>query len=276
MVVLAVGDRRRQRRFEHVIAGMLGVVAIGFVAGLFVRPPDAGAAVAGLVPTFADGGSVLLAAGMLGATIMPHAIYVHSSLARDRHGQPAAGPARRRLLAATKADVTIALLLAGAVNLGLVLLGAAVLAGHADETATLEGVHAFLGRELGPVTAVLFAVALLFSGLASTSVGCYAGSVVMAGLLRVRVSLVARRTVTAVPALLVLAVGIDPTRALIASQVVLSFGIPFALVPLVVLTSRRAVMGADVNGRAVVTVAVAATAAIVALNVALLWLTFAG
>jgi manganese transport protein len=276
MVVLAAGDRGGPRRFEHAVAGMLAVVAVGFVAGLFVRPPDAGAAVAGLVPAFAGGGSVLLAAGMLGATIMPHAIYVHSALARDRHGRSEPGPARRRLLAATKADVTVALLLAGAVNLGLVLLGAVALTGHAEDTATLEGVHASLGRELGPVTALLFAVALLFSGLASTSVGCYAGSVVMAGLLRVRVSLLSRRTVTAVPALLVLAVGLDPTRALIASQVVLSFGIPFALVPLVVLTSQRAVMGEDANGRVVVSVAVAATTAIVVLNVALLRLTLGG
>jgi manganese transport protein len=275
MVVLVVADGG-QRRFEHVIAGMLAVVAIGFVAGLFVLPPDPAAAVEGLLPGFDGGGSVLLAAGMLGATIMPHAIYVHSSLARDRHGRPAAGAARRRLLAATKADVTVALVLAGAVNLGLVLLGAAVLSGHAEEATTLEGVHAFLGHELGPVTALLFAVALLFSGLASTSVGCYAGSVVMAGLLRVRVPLLARRTVTAVPALVVLAVGLDPTRALIVSQVVLSFGIPFALVPLVVITSRRTVMGEDANGPGVVAVAAMATAAIVSLNVVLLWLTLTG
>ncbi len=124
--------------------------------------------------------------------------------------------------------------------------------------------------------AVLFAVALLFSGLASTSVGCYAGAVVMGGLLRVRVPLMVRRVVTAVPALVVLAIGVDPTWALILSQVVLSFGIPFALVPLVVLTSRRSVMGAQANGRVVVAVAVLVTAAIVALNVALLVLTATG
>jgi manganese transport protein len=218
---------------------------------------------------------VLLAAGMLGATVMPHAINLHSSLARDRHGRPASGPHLRRLLTATKADVSIALLLAGAVNLGLVLLGAAALAGD-PRTDTLDGVHAALGDQLGTTAAVLFAVALLFSGLASTSVGCYAGAVVMGGLLRVRVPLMVRRVVTAVPALAVLAVGVDPTWALILSQVVLSFGIPFALVPLVVLTSRRSVMGAQANGRVVVAVAVLVTAAIVALNVALLVLTATG
>jgi manganese transport protein len=274
-VVLAVADRRGQRGFEYVITAMLAVVAVGFLTGLVLRPPDPGATAAGLVPAFTDTGSVLLAAGMLGATVMPHAIYLHSSLARDRHGRPAAGPDLRRLLAATKADVSIALLLAGAVNLGLVLLGAAALAGD-PRTDTLDGVHAALGDRLGTTAAVLFAVALLFSGLASTSVGCYAGAVVMGGLLRVRVPLMVRRVVTAVPALVVLAVGIDPTWALILSQVVLSFGIPFALVPLVVLTSRRSVMGAEANGRAVVAVAVVVTAAIVALNVALLVLTATG
>ena len=136
--------------------------------------------------------------------------------------------------------------------------------------------HTALGRELGTATAVLFAVALLFSGLASTSVGCYAGSVVMAGLLRVRVPLLARRLVTAVPALVVLGSHVDPTRALVLSQVVLSFGIPFALIPLVVLTSRRAVMGDDANGPVVVGLAVVVAAAVVLLNLALIVVTAAG
>ena len=269
MVVLAAADRRGQRRFEQVITAMLAVVVVGFVAGLVLRPPDPGATLAGLVPAFGDSGSVLLAAGMLGATVMPHAIYLHSSLARDRHGRVGPAPERARLLFATKVDVTVALVLAGAANLALVLLGAPTLAGAAGAD-TLEGVHAGLGRELGAVAALLFAVALLFSGLASTSVGCYAGSVVMGGLLGVRMPLLVRRVVTAVPAVVVIAAGVDPTRALILSQVVLSFGIPFALIPLVVLTSRRSVMGAEVNGRVVLGLAVAATVSIVALNLVLL------
>jgi hypothetical protein len=136
-LVLAVADRRGQRGFEYVITAMLAVVAVGFLTGLVLRPPDPGATAAGLLPAFTDTGSVLLAAGMLGATVMPHAIYLHSSLARDRHGRPASGPHLRRLLTATKADVSIALLLAGAVNLGLVLLGAAALAGD-PRTDTLD------------------------------------------------------------------------------------------------------------------------------------------
>ncbi|NMH99327.1 Nramp family divalent metal transporter [Pseudonocardia acidicola] len=274
VVILTVRDGG-QRRFERVVAAMLAVVAIGFVAGLFVSPPDPAATFGGLVPGFGDAGGVLIAAGMLGATVMPHAIYVHSALARDRHGRPAPGPERARLLAVTKADVTVALLIAGAVNLGLLLLGAAAL--PADlRTASLEGVHTALGQNLGAGIALLFAVALLSSGLASTAVGCYSGSVVMAGLLKIRVPLLARRVVTAIPALIVLSAGADPTWALILSQVVLSFGIPFALIPLVVLTSRRSVMGDGVNGRFTVAVAGLVVAAIVALNLALIWLTVTG
>jgi manganese transport protein len=274
-LVLAVADRRGQRGFEYVITAMLAVVAVGFLTGLVLRPPDPGATAAGLVPAFTDTGSVLLAAGMLGATVMPHAIYLHSSLARDRHGRPAAGPDLRRLLTATKADVSIALLLAGAVNLGLVLLGAAALAGD-PRTDTLDGVHAALGDQLGTTAAVLFAVALLFSGLASTSVGCYAGAVVMGGLLRVRVPLLGRRLVTLVPAIVLLATGISPTWLLVISQVVLSFGIPFVMVPLVRVTRDAGLLGRHRNAVATQVAAWVVTGVIVTLNVTLLWLTFTG
>lgn len=275
MVVLKVSDRYGQKSFERVVASMLLVVGVGFVASLFVSPPDAGALVGGLVPRFDGAGSVLLAAGMLGATVMPHAIYVHSSLARDRHGSTRPGPGRRRLLSITKADVAVALGVAGAVNLGLLLVGAAVLPSDA-RTESLEGVHQALGDNVGLLFALGFAIALLFSGLASTAVGCYSGSVVMSGLLTIRIPLLTRRVVTAIPAVAVLAVGVDPTWALIVSQVVLSFGIPFALIPLVVLTSRRSVMGEDVNRRPTVVIGIAVCTAIVALNLVLLYLTIFG
>ena len=258
----------RTRRFEGLVIALLAVVAIGFVAGLFVAPPDPGGTLAGLVPAFAGGDSVLLAAAMLGATVMPHAVYAHSALARDRHGQ--AGP---RLLSATRIDVTFALLVAGAVNLSLLLLGATALGGD-SQTGTIEGVHAAVGAHLGAGVALLFAVGLLCSGLASTAVGSYAGGVVMGGLLHRTVPLVVRRLVTAVPALVVLAVGVDPTAALILSQVVLSFGIPFALIPLVVMTSSRAVLGAARNRPGTTVAAVVVCAAIVGLNLTLLGSTF--
>jgi manganese transport protein len=272
MALLGTRDRGGPRRFERLIIGMLGVVAVGFVAGLLVAPPDGGAVADGLLPAFAGGDSVLLAAAMLGATVMPHAVYAHSALARDRHGQ-AFGPRRARLLAATRVDVTIALLVAGAVNLGLLLLGATTLSGD-TRSDTIEGVHAAIGDHLGAGVALLFAIGLLCSGLASTAVGCYSGSVVMGGLLRRSVPLVTRRAITAIPALAVLAAGVEPTTALIVSQVVLSFGIPFALVPLVGLTSRRAVMGTARNHPATVLAAAAVCTAIVGLNAALLVLTF--
>ena len=275
MVILKVADRFGQKPFERVVTTMLLVVGIGFVASLFVAPPSAAGIVGGIVPGFEGTSSILLAAGMLGATVMPHAIYVHSSLSRDRHGSPAPGPERRRLLSATKADVAVALTVAGAVNLGLLLVGAALLSGD-ERTETLEGVHAAIGDKAGPRFALGFAIALLFSGLASTAVGCYSGSVVMAGLLKVKVPLPARRVVTAIPALVVLGMGIDPTWALIVSQVVLSFGIPFALIPLVILTSRRSIMGDDVNKRFTVVAGIVVCTAIVALNVVLLYLTVTG
>ncbi|GAA1749622.1 MULTISPECIES: Nramp family divalent metal transporter [Streptomonospora] len=272
--LLAMQNRYGQRPFERAITGLLGVIALGFMAGLVVEPPSASGALGGLAPRFAGTESVLLAAGMLGATVMPHAVYVHSALARDRHGRRR-GPLLQRLLDANKVDVGAAMLLAGAVNLAILLLAASALQGS-ETGESLEGAHAAVSANLGPAVGLLFAVGLLASGLSSTAVGCYAGAVVMDGLLRRRIPLFARRLITLLPALAVLALGLDPTRALVLSQVVLSFGIPFALVPLVVLTARRDVMGRHVNGRGVTAAAVAVAAAVVALNVALVYLTATG
>jgi manganese transport protein len=272
--LLLVQDRRGQRPFERVITGLLLVIAIGFVAGLFVSPPSGSALLTGLVPRFADSSSVLLAAGMLGATVMPHAVYLHSALARDRHGKQTGRPLDR-LLVATRYDVGIAMVFAGAVNLAMLLLAATALAGFADVD-TLPAVHAAIGTQLGPGIAVLFALGLLASGFASTSVGCYAGAVVMGGLLRKRIPLLARRLLTLAPALVLLAVGVNPTWTLVISQVVLSFGIPFALIPLVSLTARRAVMGTYVNRGATTVFAWLVAAAVIVLNVALIYLTVSG
>ncbi|WP_247598623.1 Nramp family divalent metal transporter [Rhodococcus sp. PAMC28705] len=272
MMLLLVQDRRGQRPFEFVILGLLAVIAIGFLASVFVEPPSFSQAAAGLVPRFDGVESVLLAAAMLGATIMPHAVYLHSGLARDRHGNPEPGPVRRRLLRITRVDVGLAMLLAGAVNMSMLLLAATTLGGR-DGVDSIEGAHAAVAETLGPVVALLFAVGLLASGLASTSVGAYAGAMIMDGLLRKRIPIVLRRVVTLVPALLILAAGIDPSRALVVSQVVLSFGIPFALIPLVRFTSDRVLMGQDVNHRITACAAWLIAAIIVVLNVALIYLT---
>ncbi len=237
LVLLAIQNRRGQRTFEAVISGLLLIIAIGFLTSLFVEPPSAGEVAAGLLPRFEGSESVLLAAAMLGATVMPHAVYLHSGLARDRHGHPDAGPQRRRLLKVTRLDVGLAMFVAGAVNLAMLLVAATNLQGR-DNTDSIEGAHAAVRDTLGPTVALLFAVGLLASGLASTSVGAYAGAMIMGGLLRRSYPLLLRRIVTLIPALAILAIGVDPSRALVLSQVVLSFGIPFALIPLVRLTGN--------------------------------------
>jgi manganese transport protein len=275
MVVLAVQSRRGPRTFERVIVALLLIITVGFVAGVFVAPPDAGGVAAGLLPRFTGTDSVLLAASILGATIMPHAIYAHSALARDRFPELRSRTATRRLLWATKWDVSIAMVIAGAVNLAILLLAASALQG-VPGTDTLNGAYLALQTTLGPVIATIFAVGLLASGLASTSVGAYAGAEIMHGLLRLRVPLLARRVVTLIPALVILGAGFDPTRALVLSQVVLSFGIPFALIPLVWVTAQRGALGTFAN-RWFTTLAGAVCAVLlVALNLLLLALVFAG
>ncbi|WP_217179516.1 Nramp family divalent metal transporter [Streptomyces sp. AC495_CC817] len=285
MLVLAVHSRRGPRHFEFVIIGLMAIITVGFVAGVFIAPPDPAAVAGGLLPRFDGTGSVLLAASILGATIMPHAIYAHSSLARDRFGSASHGtPAEqertetsriRRLLTATRWDVTIAMIIAGSVNLGILLLAAANLAG-VEGTDSLEGAHAALEAGLGPVVATFFAVGLLASGLASTSVGAYAGAEIMHGLLHVRIPLLARRLVTLIPALVILGVGVDPTLALVLSQVVLSFGIPFALIPLVALTAQRRTLGVWTNRTWTTVAGIVASVLLVLLNGALLVLVLTG
>ena len=275
LLLLAIQNRRGQRMFERVISGLLLVIAIGFLTSLFVEPPAVGEVAAGLLPRFEGAESVLLATAMLGATVMPHAVYLHSGLARDRHGHPEPGRRRRWLLRVTRLDVGLAMLLAGTVNLSMVLVAATNLQGR-DDTDSIEGAHAAVRDALGPTVALLFAVGLLASGLASTSVGAYAGAMIMQGLLRRSYPLLLRRLVTLIPALAILALGVDPTRALVLSQVVLSFGIPFALIPLVHLTSKRNLMGDDTNHRVTTALGWAVAALISLLNVMLIYLTVTG
>jgi manganese transport protein len=269
-LVLTVQSNAGQRPFERVITLLLLIIAVGFVAGLALRPPAPPEMLNGLLPRFSGGESLLLTAGMLGATVMPHAIYLHSALARDRHGHRSGGTLRR-LIVATRYEVGAAMTFAGAVNLVMLLLATTALAGAPVDT--LDGVHGAIQHSLGGVIALLFALGLLASGLASTAVGCYAGSVVMDGLLRIRIPLLARRVLTLIPAVATLAAGADPTWLLVLSQVVLSFGIPFALVPLVIETSRPSVMSEHANRRATTVCASAVAAAISALNAVLIYLT---
>jgi manganese transport protein len=260
---------RGDRRFIGAIAGLFAVILLGFLVMLLRVPVDPGAALSGLIPRFEGAGSLVLATGILGATVMPHAIYLHSALVPARPG--ASVRERRSALGAQRTDVLAAMGLAGLVNASMLIIAAAVFHGSGRPGVdTLVGVHAGIAAVLGGAAALVFALALLASGFASASVGTYAGQVILQGFQRRRIPLLARRALTLAPALVILAAGAEPTQALVLSQVVLSFGIPFALVPLVLLTRRRDVMADLVNRRSTTTWAVAVTLVIVVLNAVLL------
>jgi manganese transport protein len=266
---LLAAQSRGHRPFERVITGLLLVIGGGFGYTLVCSGVDAGGLASGMVPGFDGGDSLLLATGILGATVMPHVIYVHSALTPGRYGDTVTAArtssGRRRLLRAQRVDVLLAMGLAGLVNAAMLVIAAQLFTGDAAMS-SLESVHAGLGAQLGGGAAVAFALALLASGFAASSVGTHAGQVVMAGFLRRHVPVLARRLVTLAPALLVLGLGGDPTTALVWSQVVLSFGIPFALVPLLWLTSRRDLMGGWVNRRVTTLTGWLVAALIVGLN----------
>jgi manganese transport protein len=271
IALLGVQSRYGPKPFERVIALFIVVIAVGFTASLFFHPIDGLAVLGGLVPRLEGSGSLLLAAAILGATVMPHAIYAHSAFSRDRfpHASDADIP---RLLRATRIDVSIALAIAGAVNIALLIVGAAVLGDH-PESSTLTGAYSALDEIMGPAIAILFAVGLLASSLASTAVGAYAGAEIMSGLTRLAVAPLMRRVITVIPALIILALGVEPTLALIISQVVLSFGIPFALVPLILATGTRQLMGEHRAHSAVRALAGVATVLVIVINGGLIALT---
>jgi manganese transport protein len=269
-------QNRGYRRFELAIAGLLGVIILGFLYDTLRIGFDGGEAARGFIPGFAGTESVLLATGILGATVMPHVIYLHSALTQNRY-LPRDDEERRSLLRFQRIDVTIAMGLAGLVNMSMLIIASALF--HSNGLTGLDTIHeahAQFNALVGTGAALAFALALLASGLASSSVGTYAGQVVMQGFIARSIPLVLRRLVTMAPALIVLATGLDASRALVISQVVLSFGIPFALVPLVLLTRRRDVMGALVNRRLTTAVASVVAALIIALNGFLLFETLVG
>ncbi|OBK51227.1 divalent metal cation transporter [Mycobacterium sp. 1081908.1] len=275
MLLLAIRDRRGQLLFERVITGLLLVIAVGFAASFFVATPPPEAVLSGLLPRFHGSESVLLAAAILGATVMPHAVYLHSGLVLDRHGHPAPGRDRSWLLRVTRVDVVLAMAVAGMVNAAMLLVAAINLQGH-NESASIDGAYTAIHNTLGPTIAVLFAIGLLASGLASSSVGAYAGAMIMQGLLHLSVPMLVRRLATLCPAVAILALGWDPTRALVISQVVLSFGIPFAVLPLVRLTSNRDLMGTNANHPVTTVIGWAVAVMVSVLNVVLIYLTVAG
>jgi manganese transport protein len=264
------------RRFEIAITGILGIIFLGFIYETFNIGPSASGAASGLVPHLGGTESLYLAVGIIGATVMPHAIYLHSALTQDR--MPLRDDRERaRVLRFERTDVIIALGIAGLINMSMLAVAAQLFhgSGHTGIN-TIQGAHAGFGTLVGGGAALAFAIALLASGASSSSVGTYAGQVVMAGFVNVRISLYVRRIVTMLPALVVLALGVNPTDALVLSQVVLSFGIPLALIPLVILTSRGDVMGVHVNRRLTTVLAWACAVLITGLNGFLLYLQFFG
>jgi manganese transport protein len=238
---------RGLRRFELAISALLGIIFAGFLYEALRIGPSVHGSVGGLMPGLSGASSLYLAVGIIGATVMPHAIYLHSALTNGR--MPCRNDAeRRRVLRFERVDVIVALGLAGIVNIAMLAVAAKLFHTPAlSGLSTIQQAHAQIGNLVGGTAALAFAVALLASGTSSSSVGTYAGQVVMAGFINVRIPLLARRAITMIPALVVLAVGMNPTSALVLSQVVLSFGIPLALIPLVLLTCRRDVMGVHVN-----------------------------
>ncbi|MGK0540396.1 Nramp family divalent metal transporter [Propionimicrobium lymphophilum] len=274
LTLLIFQNEKRQRQFEAIVIALLAIITLGFVAGLFIKPPDPVGMIGGLVPRFQGTETVLIAASMLGATVMPHAIYLHSSLVNHRFSRRAKQDLPH-LLRASRHDVVYALIIAGAVNIALLLLAASALYGQTG-TDSIEGAHHAIESTLGPVIGVIFAIGLLASGLASTSVGSYAGSEIMDGLLHVRVPIFLRRIVTLIPALLILWLYPNPTWALVISQVALSFGIPLAIIPLAAYTRNKELMGTTADSNGTKWAMNVIVFLIVALNAALILLTFLG
>jgi manganese transport protein len=258
------------RPFEAAIATIVGVIGLCYVIEMLYARPDLRTAGEHLVPHFAGSESVLLAVGILGATVMPHVIYLHSALTQDRI-VPESHESARVLMRYTRIDVLGAMTIAMLINASMLIMAASTFyKSGLTNVASIEDAHKTLEPILGATASAVFAVALLGSGLSSSAVGTYAGQVVMQGFIRRQIPLWLRRSITMVPAFVVVALGVDPSRTLVISQVVLSFGIPFALVPLVWFTSRRDLMGPLVNNRFTTAGAWAIATLIVGLNLFLL------
>jgi len=269
-------EQRGHRKFELAIIGLLFIVLLGFLYDFLKIGPNLREAASGFIPTLHGTDSILLAVGIVGATVMPHVIYLHSALTQRRIPGRDEGE-KRQILRFQRLDVIIAMSVAGMINLSMLFVAAALFnkTGHTDVD-SIEAAHAGLGQLVGGGAALAFVFALLASGLSSSSVGTYAGQVVMQGFIHRRIPLYVRRAVTMAPSLIVLGLGLSPTGTLVLSQVALSFGIPFALVPMVALTRRPDIMGTFVNTKLTTFAASTIAAIIISLNAFLIYETFLG
>ncbi|MFF2588400.1 Nramp family divalent metal transporter [Peribacillus butanolivorans] len=264
-------QRRGYRTFEALITVMIFVVVIAFGAQVFYAKPDTSAVVLGLfTPKFEGVDSILLSAGMLGATVMPHAIYLHSSLTQKR----IVGKndlERKKIFRFELIDIIIAMLIAGAINAAMVIVSAALFHKSGILVEDLDVAHQQFGALLGPSVAMFFGIGLLFAGLSSSSVGVMTGDVVMQGFIKRHIPIYLRRVITTVPPLAIILWGVNPSKALVMSQVVLSFGIAFALIPLIMFTSNKQVMGNLVNHKVTSSIAGLIAVLIIGLNLFLLY-----
>jgi manganese transport protein len=263
------------RPLEAVIAVLIGVIGVCYLIELWLAHPDWGATGKSLVePKLGGSEALILSVGILGATVMPHVIYLHSALTQDRL-VPESEEDAGTLLRYTRLDVVIAMTMAGLINAAMLIVAASTFfRGGLHGIGSLEGAHRTLAPILGSASSALFAIALIAAGLSSSAIGTLAGQVVMQGFIRRQIPIALRRLVTMFPAFIVIALGVDASRALVISQVVLSFGIPFALIPLVFFTARRDVMGTLVNRRITTAAAVIVASMISLLNIFLLVQTF--
>jgi manganese transport protein len=279
VVVFAIlaAELRGVRHLEAVIAVLVAVILAGFAFQMIYANPDGSAVVKGLLtPKFADSESVLLAAGILGATVMPHVIYLHSSLTQ-RRVIGANENERKRIFRFEQIDVVIAMTIAGLVNMAMLVMAAGVFHSRGlTQIGDIDEAYRGLGTIVGHHADLIFGIALLASGLASSSVGTLAGQVVMQGYIRRQIPLFLRRIITMAPSIVILAIGVNPSSALIVSQIALSFGIPFALIPLVIFCRNRELMGDLVNRRGTNIAAYLVVGVIVALNLFLIYQTVLG
>jgi manganese transport protein len=260
------------RRLEATVTALVAVVVLAFGLEVLRSHPSAAGVTHGLfVPAFTGSGSALLAVGIVGATVMPHVIYLHSALTQQRivGSSPSA---RRKIFRFEIIDIGLAMGVAGVINLAMLAMAAAVFhaRGLSSTGNDLGKVYLGLNRYLGAYSGRIFGIALLTSGIASSCVGTMAGQVVMQGFIRRKIPILARRAITMIPALVLIGIGFNPTRALVLSQVFLSFGIPFALIPLLVFTCSKDLMGTLVNSRPMIIAASLITTVIVTLNIYLL------
>ncbi|MBT9287345.1 MULTISPECIES: Nramp family divalent metal transporter [Bacillus] len=280
-IIAAIGSfailelqRRGYRALEAGIAGLLFVVVIAFALQTFFAKPDAASVLEGLFIPKIDGmDSVLLATGILGATVMPHAIYLHSALTQ-RRVVGKTDSERKKIFRFETIDILIAMVIAGAINASMLIVAAALFFKNGLYVEDLDVAYQQFGHYIGPASAILFGIGLLAAGLSSSSVGTLSGDIIMQGFIRYRIPLYLRRFITIIPPMIIIISGVNATEALVWSQVVLSFGIAFALVPLIMFTSNKRLMGALTNRKWVTALAWLIAVLVIALNLFVIYDSF--